>query len=94
MGSRKWISPVIIFGGLIFYGKCIESSDCTIIVVILGVLYILYRPSFSITFEDVLKGPLPQDNQHLVKFIRDNFIYNPAPSDVEYHFKTVSNVFC
>ena len=93
MGSRKWILPGIILGGFIIYGRCIKSSDCKVIMLILIVVYTLNQPSFSIPFENVLKGPLPQDNQHLVKFIKDNFIYSPPPSDVEYHFRTVSKVF-
>jgi len=67
-----------------------KPLNCILIgVCVVCAIYGFYQPSRSFTLDDILKGPLAQDNKQLVQLIKDHYIHNPAPSDAEYNFKSV-----
>lgn len=59
-------------------------------------VYVLFgypRPVPTFSLEELLKGPLPQDNDYLVQFIQDQYIKLPAASDSQYQFKDVKSAY-
>jgi len=59
-------------------------------------VYVLYgyrKPAPTISLEELLQGPLPQDNTNLVQFIADQYIKYPAPSDSQYKFELVKSAY-
>ena len=57
--------------------------------IIITVLFGYHRPVPTFSLEELLKGPLAQDDSHLVQFIKEQYINLPATSDSQYQFNYV-----
>ena len=57
--------------------------------IIITVLFGYHIPAPTFSLGELLKGPVAQDNSHLVQFIKDQYINLPAASDIQYEFKNV-----